>query len=401
MSGPSNFSSPGGAWAPRPGYRRSAYPPAGTSQLRPDGAWTPQAMVHRRRGTVASVVIAGVGAAGLALMLWFTYTSTTSGTASELLVPILLALVPLAIVLATVRWIDRWEPEPPGVLVAAFLWGAGVATVISLVVNTSASLLVSAATGSMSGGRLVSAVVTAPIIEETTKGLGLLIVFLIWRRNFNGAVDGIVYASVIAAGFAFAENILYFVQYSDALLGTFIMRAIASPFAHVSFTACTGLAIGASARMRSPLAWMWTMPLGLACAIVLHAFWNGMLSVDFSLYFYVEIPFFIAAVSLVLWLRWHERMTMRQRLADYQRAGWFSPAEVTMITTGAGRSAARHWAKSRGPAAARSMREFLATASALAQLRQHAIDGHADADFAAQEAALLEAITKHRHVFAG
>ncbi|MDO4900431.1 PrsW family intramembrane metalloprotease [Actinomyces sp.] len=343
-----------------------------------------------------SVAMACAGLVGLALTLWIIYASTAAG-ASELLVPILLALVPLTIVLGTVRWIDRWEPEPPAVLATAFLWGAGVATVISLLVNTSASLLVLDATGSVSGGQFVSAVVTAPIVEETTKGLGVLIIFLVWRRNFNGAVDGIVYAAVVAAGFAFAENILYFVRFSDTLLVTFFVRGIASPFAHVIFTCCTGLAIGASARMRSPLAWMWTTPLGLSCAIVLHAFWNGMLNA--YLYFYVAMPFFLAAIGLVAWLRWSERMTMRQRLADYQRAGWFAPAEVTMITTGAGRAAARRWAKSRGPAAARAMREFLATASALAQLRQRAIDGHADADFAVQESALLDAIVKNRHVF--
>ncbi|WP_147680269.1 PrsW family intramembrane metalloprotease [Actinomyces ruminicola] len=397
MSVPGPSPSPGGAWAPRPGYRRSGYPPAGAAQPAPAPQWAPQAMVHRRRGTVASTVLACIGAVGLLLMLWI--ISATAGEASELLVPILLALVPFGIVMVTVRWIDRWEPEPPGLLLAAFLWGAGVATVISLLVNTSASLLVSAATGSVTGAQFFSAAVTAPIVEETTKGLGVLIVFLLWRRNFNGAVDGIVYAAVVAGGFAFAENILYFVQYSDALLITFLMRGIASPFAHVTFTSCTGLAIGASARMRSNLAWLWTAPLGLACAIMLHSFWNGMLITEPSLYFYVAMPFFFAAIGLVVWLRWSERMTMRQRLADYQRAGWFSPAEVTMITTGAGRAAARRWAKSRGPVAAHAMRNFLVCASALAQLRQQAVDGHADADFSAQESALLAAIVEQRYAF--
>ena len=30
------------------------------------------------------------------------------------------------------------------------------------------------------------------------------------RREFDGIVDGIVYAGLVAAGFAFTENILYF-----------------------------------------------------------------------------------------------------------------------------------------------------------------------------------------------
>ena len=30
------------------------------------------------------------------------------------------------------------------------------------------------------------------------------------RREFDGVVDGVVYAGLVAAGFAFTENILYF-----------------------------------------------------------------------------------------------------------------------------------------------------------------------------------------------
>ena len=29
-------------------------------------------------------------------------------------------------------WLDRWEPEPPRLLVLAFLWGASVAVVVSV-----------------------------------------------------------------------------------------------------------------------------------------------------------------------------------------------------------------------------------------------------------------------------
>ena len=175
---------------------------------------------------------------------------------SDLSCPSLLALVPLGIVLVTVRWIDRWEPEPRGVLLAAFLWGAGVATVVSMIVNTTAALLIMANTGDVDGAEMVSAVVAAPLIEEGTKGLGVLLIFLLRRRSFDGPVDGIVYAAVTAAGFAFAENILYFARYSDNILCVFVIRGLASPFAHVTFTACTGIAIGLSVRRRSRWTWV-------------------------------------------------------------------------------------------------------------------------------------------------
>ncbi len=51
-----------------------------------------------------------------------------------------LAFIPLAVVLLGIRWVDRWEPEPHATLVAAFLWGAGVATAISLIFNTAIAL---------------------------------------------------------------------------------------------------------------------------------------------------------------------------------------------------------------------------------------------------------------------
>ena len=398
--------SPANGWSPRAGYRRSAYPEvalsAGSRPLSVE--WTPQVASARRRGRIATIVLSALGGVGLLAMLGVVYLSAMKSSqlaTQRTWVAVALALVPLLIVLGTVWWIDRWEPEPPGVLVAAFLWGSGVAAVVSLVVNTSASLLVASSTGSRSGTELFSAVVSAPIVEESTKALGVLIIFLIWRRTFNGPVDGVVYACVVAAGFAFAENISYFVRYWDQIAATFLMRGILSPFVHVTFTACTGLAIGASARMRSSLAWIWMTPIGLACAIVLHAFWNGIVSQAFILYFLVEVPLFMAWVGVVVWLRWSERMTMRARLYDYHRAGWYSPAEITMLTTGSGRAAARRWARSQGPRALDAMRGFLKASAALAQLRQQALDGHAEADFAAQEASLLETMSSSRRLVPG
>ena len=179
------------------------------------------------------------------------------------------------------------------------------------------------------------------------------------------------------------------------------MRGLFSPFAHVTFTACTGLAIGASARMRSSLAWIWMTPLGLVPAIMLHAFWNGVVSQMFILYFLVEVPLFIIWIGIVIWLRWSERMTMRARLYDYHRAGWYSPAEITMLTTNSGRSAARRWARGRGPRASDAMKVFLTSSSALAQLRQRAIDGHAEVAFAVRETSLLDAVSSSRRVFTG
>ena len=47
----------------------------------------------------------------------------------------------MTLVLLCYLWLDRWEPEPPRLLILAFLWGASVAVLLSVVLE----LLVEAA----------------------------------------------------------------------------------------------------------------------------------------------------------------------------------------------------------------------------------------------------------------
>ena len=102
----------------------------------------------------------------------------------------------------------------------------------------------------------------APLVEESAKGLGVLLLLWFNRRNFDGPVDGIVYAASVAAGFAFSENILYFGRRSCSTASDrdfaviFIARGLFSPFAHALFTACTGFALGLArgARLAARLA---------------------------------------------------------------------------------------------------------------------------------------------------
>ncbi|WP_194948170.1 PrsW family intramembrane metalloprotease [Actinomyces trachealis] len=397
---------PADGWAPRPGYT-----PKGRglplSKGQADGityehsvTWTqPETIARSRRKDYARYGLTVLGGLGLLIMLWV--IAAQAGGASGLLIPTLLALIPLGIVLGSVIWVDRWEPEPFGLLLTAFLWGAGVATLISMLVNTTSSSLAYGATGDPYQANTFSAVITAPLVEEGTKGLGVLLIFLIWRRNFDGPVDGVVYAAVCAAGFAFAENILYFVKYQDSIIMTFVLRGVASPFAHIMFTASTGLALGLSTGMRSRQAWVWMAPLGLAGAIGMHAFWNGVLGTRPAAYFAVEVPLFIGFVSLVVALRAAEQKTLRNRLIDYARSGWFVPTEIEMLSTFTGRRLARDWAGCIGPRQGIAMADFQKAASELANLRRRAMQGHAEADFQVREQALLDRVVQARRVYLG
>jgi RsiW-degrading membrane proteinase PrsW (M82 family) len=183
-------------------------------------------------------------------------------------VSVLAGLVPLAIVLPVVSWLDRVEPEPRASRVHALLWGASVAIVGALIVNTVVALV---------AGDVASMVISAPVVEEALKGLG--VVWAVRRREVDGVTDGIVYAAWVALGFAVVEDMTYFATASveGALLPVFVIRALLTPFAHPLFTFWTGLAIGRAVRDRRPIlpGALW----GYALAVLTHMMWNGSLAI--------------------------------------------------------------------------------------------------------------------------
>jgi protease PrsW len=183
-----------------------------------------------------------------------------------------LALVPLLFIVPVLVWIDRLEPEPWASRIHALLWGATVAVVAAAMVNSAVML---------TAGETATAVISAPLVEETMKGLGIL--WAVRRREVDGPVDGIVYAGWVAAGFAMIENIEYFFVATDdgVLAETFVARALLTPFAHPLFTVWIGLAIGLAVSRRWKLPWaaLW----GWVIAVALHAAWNGAIVASIGL----------------------------------------------------------------------------------------------------------------------
>ena len=186
------------------------------------------------------------------------------------------SLIPLGVVVPALMWLDAYEAEPTRFLVLGFAWGAVIATGTALVLNTG-SMLILAST--IADPEAVTAVMVAPIVEESLKGLGLLFILFLRRDEFDGVIDGIVYAGIIASGFAFAENILYFGRAfneagAEGMVAVFIVRGLVSPFAHPLFTAAIGIGVGAAVHSSSGLARVFSPLLGLLVAIGLHSAWN-------------------------------------------------------------------------------------------------------------------------------
>jgi len=343
--------------------------------------------VPRRTGRGA--VIWALGALLFVLIALAGYFLGTLGAAASI-VGLILALIPLGIVLFGVRLIDRWEPEPPSLVIFALAWGALAAVGIALLIDLGLT--------SLFGQRdeTLTSVIQAPIVEEAAKGLGVFLVFLMARRAFDGPVDGIVYGALVGAGFAFTENIQYFaislIEGGGAdLTVTFVLRGLMSPFAHAMFTALTGFAIGLAARRGRSTGDVFAAALtGLVGAVLLHAFWNGssLFGDFFALYLTAQVPLFIAFILAIVGLRREEARVTQERLSEYAAAGWFTPQEVTMLGTPAGRRAGLRWAGGLREDRRSLMRSFIKDATALAATRQRIIGGR-DPHAAHEEQTLL------------
>src|SRR6478736_2236922 len=234
-------------------------------------------------------------------------------TTQTLTTSVLMAVIPLFVIVPTFLWLDRYEAEPVRYIVFAFLWGALVAVVGAFFLNTfGLRLLVDSR---WTDPFVTGAVYLAPFTEETLKGLGILLIYLLRRREFDGIIDGIVYGGIIGAGFAFSENILYLGRaydlYGDeGLTGTFVVRGIMGPFGHPLFTALTGIGIGIAVTSRRPAVRVLAVLGGWLCAMLLHGLWNfsalAGLAGFVEAYLTFQVPLFLAFIGFVVWLRRRE-----------------------------------------------------------------------------------------------
>jgi RsiW-degrading membrane proteinase PrsW (M82 family) len=240
------------------------------------------------------------------------------------------------IYLLFIRAIDLYEREPLRYVVPVFVWGFTVAVVASLIFNLIFAFTVTTIAGKQVAN-FFTAVVGAPIIEECSKGLALLLIFFVAylarRRSglieFAGVMDGIVYGSAVGFGFAIAEDILYGMQFGAE---TFVVRRIFGGFAHAAFTSLTGIGIGLIPFVHHKILKPIPPLLGLLGAILLHATFNftatlfGLLA--YAVMFFVILFYF---VIIIVWLAF-ERRTIRSELRD-EVGRSITPAEYTILPT--------------------------------------------------------------------
>lgn len=270
-----------------------------------------------------------------------------------------LALAPALIYILIIWWLDRYEKEPLGLAALAFVWGATPAVILALIFEIVLGIPF-AGTGLV--GDFSQGAVVAPIVEEGTKGIILLVLFLAYRHEFDDVLDGILYGALVGLGFSVVENVVYGFRFAfpdgyqpgltpdlNAVFAGWFLRSGLFGLNHAFFTSITGATLG-YLRSNPGVRSRWGLPLlGLAGAIGFHSLHNTLVSVgefvgDDAALLGCGISLFtdwagisvLLVVALIAGTR--ERRWIEAHLREEVAVGRFSPGEYQMLI-----SARRRW----------------------------------------------------------
>ena len=212
-------------------------------------------------------------------------------------------------------WAARLKPTVLSWL-AAFGWGTGGALIFAGYGNTVIDSAVAASNLSDDAVDFVTSVVTGPLVEETGKGIGVLVLILAARKLLTRPAQGGVLGALVGLGFAWGEDVGYYVSALEngmsGLWESFLARALLGAYGHAIFTGVFGYALAwAVLRARNVLVGLLAAAGGFVGALALHAQANGVgfLAPEDSwnlTYGAIEIPVLVVSVALLVWgLRRH------------------------------------------------------------------------------------------------
>jgi RsiW-degrading membrane proteinase PrsW (M82 family) len=255
-----------------------------------------------------------------------------------------LYLVPWLLLL---RHHNRYTAQPAGLLATAFAWGGLAAPFwIALPANT-ALLEIWTKAGGTAFAADWAAGLTAPITEEWSKALGLVLLIGLAPRLVRSAYDGFLIGAFIGLGFQVFEDVLYVYNGAAQTFGAdqigtslqvFVIRGAAGIVSHALFSAifCAGLmwVLGRTRGERNVVLGVLTMLM----AMVFHFAWDDMTGLGGNGPLAAVLPFLIAAVELVALFAVlrraarQERIWMRDLLGPEVAAGVLDPALLDAVS---------------------------------------------------------------------
>jgi RsiW-degrading membrane proteinase PrsW (M82 family) len=267
-----------------------------------------------------------------------------------LLVSIFFGFVPMFLFAGFINWLDRYEKEPKALLGAAFMWGVLIAGGGAYIINTVLGLGVYIVTGSEGATDFATASIIAPLVEESLKGLAVLVVFFLFRKEFDSVLDGIIYAGIAALGFAAIENVLYIYNYGyqesgwSGLWQLVFIRVILVGWQHPFYTAFTGIGLAIARMNRNIFIKIIAVLGGFAMAVFTHAFHNtfgGLIGgiEGLAIGTFVDWVGWFFMLVFIVWLIASERNILKRNLQEEVNSGLISPAQyrtaMSVAQTGA------------------------------------------------------------------
>jgi protease PrsW len=254
---------------------------------------------------------------------------------------------------------DRYEKEPLKLVVGVFLWGAIAAVIGALILSLLYQVGIYAVTEDEALTELAGGSIVAPVVEEIYKGVAVLLVYLLWRHEFDSLLDGIIYAGITALGFAATENVLYlyFAGYAEGgiggLLGLFFLRVVLGGWNHAFFTAFFGIGLAIRRLSHNGFVKIFAPAVGLLLAILAHATHNSLIALAVIAGGEDAALGGLLATLLVDWIGWafifavmifalrRERRWITTYLQEEVGRGLISPAQYQTARSFWGRLGAR------------------------------------------------------------
>mgnify|MGYP001821725407 CR=1 FL=1 len=265
--------------------------------------------------------------------------------------------VPTAAVTASVLWAiwlipwvwflqsrDRFGRQTFRVAATGFFWGGLIATFVIAIPANAAMLSLLGKIFGDGAGLSWAAAFTAPFVEETAKGLGIVVVVLLARAHVRNSYDGFVIGAFVGLGFQVFEDWVYTVQAAEAAFGANQVQTTLALFgarggyvalaSHAAYSALVGAGIGwwIQNRGRGLGVQLPRAALLIGLAFFIHGLWDFLAFQGLKTVAPLMVVIVVALVVVVgRWTQRQERPWMHDLLAPELASGLITDDELDAL----------------------------------------------------------------------
>jgi RsiW-degrading membrane proteinase PrsW (M82 family) len=239
---------------------------------------------------------------------------------------------------------DRFGRETRKLALTGFIWGGLAATWVMALPANAAMLSIYSKLFDGEAAQAFGPAIVAPLVEESAKGAGVVMLVLLAARHVRTSYDGFILGAYVGLGFQVFEDWLYGVNASVSAFGfdqvlhsfqTFLTRGmLAGLVSHTLYTALFGAGVGAWIQSRGkPLGSRLPGTIGpIAAALLLHGLW------DYAAFNTITGVIALTAISSIVMViiiyRWTNRQLrpwMGELLAPEVDSGLITDDELTAM----------------------------------------------------------------------